>query len=292
MKISFSFIIPHRNSPELLVRCVESIPDRDDIEIIVVDDCSNNEFGHEITRQLEKRDVRVFYNAQCMGAGACRNIGMQNAHGTWLLFADADDYYTESINGFLDEYKNSCADVVYYNIDDSHQPYINLQGLKQCLLCYDGSTNMADIIKYKYTAPWFKMVKKHHVDKFGIYFEEIRNGNDALFTFCIGYFANKIDVSPIVNYVYDYCPNSITNVKRSASENMLGYENICKINGFYTFIGYPQWRRSILSYFKHIIRHQGVFSFIVLFLNIILTYNSMKNKTTRYVSIINSLSVR
>ena len=36
----FSVIIPHYGIPELLRRCLASIPDRADLEVIVVDDCS------------------------------------------------------------------------------------------------------------------------------------------------------------------------------------------------------------------------------------------------------------
>lgn len=40
--IKYSIIIPHHNVPTLLERCVNSIPQRDDIQIIVVDDNSVN----------------------------------------------------------------------------------------------------------------------------------------------------------------------------------------------------------------------------------------------------------
>ena len=38
---NYSFVIPHHNSPTLLNRCLDSIPQREDIEIIVVDDNSD-----------------------------------------------------------------------------------------------------------------------------------------------------------------------------------------------------------------------------------------------------------
>ena len=39
--INFSFIIPHKNTPDLLQKCLDSIPRRDDVQIIVVDDNSD-----------------------------------------------------------------------------------------------------------------------------------------------------------------------------------------------------------------------------------------------------------
>lgn len=37
----YSVIIPHKNTPELLRRCLSSIPKRGDIQIIVIDDNSD-----------------------------------------------------------------------------------------------------------------------------------------------------------------------------------------------------------------------------------------------------------
>ena len=42
-EFNYSFIIPHKNCPDLLQRCVDSIPERDDVQVIVVDDNSDNE---------------------------------------------------------------------------------------------------------------------------------------------------------------------------------------------------------------------------------------------------------
>lgn len=38
----YSIIIPHYNIPELLQRCLDSIPERDDVQVIVVDDNSDS----------------------------------------------------------------------------------------------------------------------------------------------------------------------------------------------------------------------------------------------------------
>ena len=41
MDYNYSVIIPHYNIVPLLERCLKSIPDREDIQIVVVDDNSN-----------------------------------------------------------------------------------------------------------------------------------------------------------------------------------------------------------------------------------------------------------
>ena len=41
MSTVFSIIIPHHNIPGLLRRCLDSVPRRDDTEVLVVDDGSD-----------------------------------------------------------------------------------------------------------------------------------------------------------------------------------------------------------------------------------------------------------
>ena len=41
-RVKYSVIIPNYNSNNLLMRLLESIPVRDDIEVIVIDDCSSD----------------------------------------------------------------------------------------------------------------------------------------------------------------------------------------------------------------------------------------------------------
>lgn len=48
-QIIYSILIPHKNTPDLLQYCLDSIPVRDDVQVIVVDDNSDADkvdFGH------------------------------------------------------------------------------------------------------------------------------------------------------------------------------------------------------------------------------------------------------
>ena len=48
-RFTYSIVIPHYNAPTLLARMLSSIPERDDIQIIVVDDGSTNETKKKIS---------------------------------------------------------------------------------------------------------------------------------------------------------------------------------------------------------------------------------------------------
>ena len=71
---NYSIIIPHKNSPELLDRCLKSIPERNDIEIIVVDDCSDE----NCRPQIDRKGVEIIYvtKEETKGAGRARNLAI------------------------------------------------------------------------------------------------------------------------------------------------------------------------------------------------------------------------
>ena len=48
--MNYSFIIPHNSCPDLLCRCVDSIPQRDDVQIIIIDDNSDEDKKPDIVR--------------------------------------------------------------------------------------------------------------------------------------------------------------------------------------------------------------------------------------------------
>ena len=64
MEILYSIIIPHKDIPCLLQRCLDSIPPRDDVQIIVADDDSSPDvvdFAH--FPGSDRADVEI-YGAQ------------------------------------------------------------------------------------------------------------------------------------------------------------------------------------------------------------------------------------
>lgn len=70
--MNFTIIIPHKNIPHLLERLIKSIPVRDDLEIIVVDDHSDGSVK-EYLNKIERDNLTFLFNQDCRGAGFARN---------------------------------------------------------------------------------------------------------------------------------------------------------------------------------------------------------------------------
>jgi glycosyltransferase involved in cell wall biosynthesis len=198
-KINYSIIIPHKNIPKLLQRCLDSIPRRDDVQIIVVDDNSDpDKVDFEHFPGLGDPFVEVVFTKEGKGAGYARNVGLTKAVGKWLLFADADDFYNYCISEVLDEYVNSDADIIYFkhNSVDSDE-YITTSrctSYNNYLDNWSRSNKKVDyILRYKHPFVWAKLFKKNLINN-NIFFDEVSMSNDVAFAYLMGFYANSICV--------------------------------------------------------------------------------------------------
>lgn len=97
--MEISVIIPTYNSADVILDCVDSIVSQDfqNIEILIVDDGSTDGTASVLT-DLLATDKRIkYFWQQNKGVSAARNIGIMNAKGDLIIFADADDQFPENI---------------------------------------------------------------------------------------------------------------------------------------------------------------------------------------------------
>lgn len=219
----FTIIIPHYNIPHLLHRCLKSIPKRDDLQVIIVDDNSDpQKVDFENFPGLHEEHVEVIFTKEGKGAGYARNIGIAHANSKWLLFADADDWYSEHFNDFLNEYGDTDADVVYFanmNVDTETMEPIQegiqiLEMIQRCM-----KTGNFDLLRYKSDTPWSKMVNMSVVKKYAIRYHEIPAGNDVWFSSNVGYHAQHIMTYDKPVYIYAIRSGSIQHTPNK--ENLL-----------------------------------------------------------------------
>lgn len=213
---NYTIIIPHKNTPKYLQRCLDSIPERNDIQVIVVDDNSDNLDTINFPG-LYKKNTEVYFTKEGKGAGYARNIGLSYAKGKWLLFADADDYFNLDFLTITDEYLDSDNVIIYFSassidIDKGKRSNRNKILVKSIIEYKEGCTKSKDNLLFKNWMPWSKMFNHDFIKKNNLKFEEVKVGNDALFVINAGILADKICVD--INSIY-----CVTYNKKSLSFN-------------------------------------------------------------------------
>ena len=219
MKPNYSIIIPHKNIPDLLQRCLDSIPVRDDVEVIVVDDNSDpRKVDFEHFPRWKGKHYQYFLTKEGKGAGYARNVGLEHAQGRWVVFADADDFFTEDFNALLDEMADAEADVVFFDYinvlsDDITQQVEERVWFKTLIgACLKNIDKSEERIRCYFCVPWCKLVKRELIERHRIRFNEVRWGNDVYFSAQVGCRAKNIRVSDKIGYV-------LTSRKGSLTEN-------------------------------------------------------------------------
>jgi glycosyltransferase involved in cell wall biosynthesis len=248
-EINYSIIIPHKNIPELLLRCIDSIPRRKDVQIIVIDDNSDNDkVDFEHFPCLDDPFVEVVFTKEGKGAGYARNVGLTKAVGKWFLFADADDYFTEGFLQYLDKYNESSYDLIYFGIYgiDTETKKENHRGRKYNKLMKD-AVYKQKYDAYKYTAyvPWGKIIKKSLIMENNISFDETMVANDMIFSLKTAYHAKNIFFDENKIYTLESRRDSLMNV-RSKEANLCRFSVYLRVNDFLDNIAKKKYK---LNYF-------------------------------------------
>lgn len=240
MSQNYSIVIPHKNIPELLVRCIESIPERDDIQVIVVDDNSDDTDDYPGKYpELTRSGIEVYYTKEGKGAGYVRNIGLEHAKGKWILFADADDFFLPGWTDITDRYLDSDADVVQFRIDDilchSDRMWHN-----KALDDYEAGKMAARDVLFSNVTCWAKMLSSDFLQQNAILFEEVKCGNDVFFGYQVAVRADSIVISPSAIYDVTYREGSLTTII-NREYSWIRYTTVKKANAFAAENGYKRY---------------------------------------------------
>lgn len=210
-----SVIIPHKNSSLLLLRLLATIPDTTSIEIIIVDDNSNEEEKCALKTSLLPANAKVIFSKESGYAGKARNCGLKSAVGTWVIFADADDYFSKDFFDIVKPYFMKInLDIVYFsvssvdgfgNLSYRHIPY------KELVENHLSGSDSEQDIRYRHTPPWAKLFNRQFLLKEKILFDEVPASNDISFSVRSGHLAGHIAVCPNAIYTVTQRIGSITN---------------------------------------------------------------------------------
>lgn len=216
MCVKYTLIIPHYNIPSYLNRLLDSVPKRDDLQVIVVDDCSNKNLEILDKVKNEYNWIEWYDTGINGGGGKARNIGLKNAKGKYVLFADADDYFTEKFDDFLS--MDFTSDIVFFNCQgiysDSKRLSIRADHVNEYIRLYQKNREKGELyLKYLFGEPWGKLIKTEIIDSNNIKFDEIRIHNDTYFSYMVGWYTKTLEVYPEIVYM-------VTDREQSVSKNI------------------------------------------------------------------------
>lgn len=219
----FSVIIPHYNSVAQLIRLIKSIPVDTSVQLIVVDDKSTEDTA-EAERAVNLRGGVFLHNTtDAKGAGTCRNLGLKRAHGKWLVFADADDYFLDGAFDVLKEYSDAKEDIIYFSPTSR---YSDTGGAAKRHLPFEklvhdyvetSSTNSEMLLRYKFMVPWSKMIRNQTVQENRITFDEVPASNDVMFSMKTAYHAGTVAASSQQIYCVTCASDTLTTKRSEAN---------------------------------------------------------------------------
>lgn len=212
--LKLSIIIPLFNVEEHLSRCLKSLSSQglgeDEFEIILVDDGSTDSSGFLADTYADKHSNAVVFHQENAGQGKARNVGLDNAHGFYVTFVDADDYIRPDKFAFLvGKCLENNLDACEYQMEkqnpdgsfDRHlvQPFKDdlIYTGEQVLL---GNVSIASVCTIMY--------RRGFLDEHGLRFNEQIKHEDVDFNLRMYPYAKRIMFSSVVGYVYTWNVNS------------------------------------------------------------------------------------
>jgi len=140
-----SVCVPNFNRDEELFGAIESIVASDyrNLEVIVVDDGSANEFQPAVSRVealLHEKGIGRVIRADRVGGTFARNLGFSQAKGDWVLFFDSDDFLLpDTVTRFVALMQREGADVVAGWVQSFH---------------HNGERTLAEALRSDSSAGW------------------------------------------------------------------------------------------------------------------------------------------
>lgn len=91
-----SVIMPVYNGAATICQAIDSVYRQNvPLELLVIDDGSTDQTVEILSAYQDRPDFRYLKNAQNIGAAASRNRGVHEAHGQYIAFLDADDWWED-----------------------------------------------------------------------------------------------------------------------------------------------------------------------------------------------------
>lgn len=253
-EFNYSVIIPFRDKLDLLIKAINSIPDREDIEIIAVDN-SDIPFGEPNMPVLSKARLVYLTSDPTKGAGHARNVGLMQMKGLFLICLDADDYFMPNAFTFFDRYLEQDYDIVFFDADSiklsDGSRSTRHETIHRYITGYH-SHHKEDSLRYRFVNPICKMIRTDLIKDHSIQFDETPVANDAMFSVKAGHYARKVTACDEVVYMITEGDSSSSLTKaKSAKNQFIRFQVAVRRYQFVTSVGRKDQQPKLISFVGH-----------------------------------------
>lgn len=137
MEYKLTVIIPVYNQEELILRALYSVPNRKDIQIIVVNDGSTDKTHDRILDFLSDSKIvcnKLYYNLeQNKGVSNAVNIGLEKSEGEYTVLLGSDDYLLPTIEQIMDD--TNGEDLIYFDLEINNGDIWNINETNKKSYC-------------------------------------------------------------------------------------------------------------------------------------------------------------
>jgi len=198
----FSIIIPLHNSDtfdrrSMVKELLNSIPDRTDLEVIIVDDHSPRPIV--LDDPFHRTRLRVVQNrSEWRYAGTARNRGIEVSTGDALIFADSDDLFVRDALGRMLDHLSGRGDpwdlaiFPISSFDHERPGSISIRHSLHARILerYRETRDRNELVRFH--VPYGRVVKKDLIERHHIRYDDTRVGNDIMFGVLVGIHAEGV----------------------------------------------------------------------------------------------------
>ena len=231
-----SVIIPIYNMFAWIGHAIEGVEKQTlkELEIICIDDGSTDRTLDVLREYAQRYDNIKIISQPNLGAGPARNRGIEEAHGEYLAFLDADDYYysKDALEYLYKKAKENNALICRGSSCDDRDSIINYKGLR----AERSFAKEGFISKEVFPGPtgyWAGIYNREFLNSNGIRFPSLRRNQDNVFFAEALAKAGKIYCVPKLIYVYRKEHKGVVYTEERAVSAVKGDYEILRLSSEY-----------------------------------------------------------
>lgn len=118
MEYKLSVVVPVYNQEDLILRALYSIPNREDIEVVIVNDGSTDKTHDKIMEFMYDKEIKLqenyFILGENKGVSNAVNIGIEESCGEYIVLLGSDDYFLPNLEKVIELINGE--DLIYFNL--------------------------------------------------------------------------------------------------------------------------------------------------------------------------------